>query len=491
MKVVLKIAFPLMSCLFFGFIQPAIAQPPNDECINAIDISEAFMGNCGELTFNGPFDLTGSTPGDNDPPEPSAFSCPGDEPDDPNLFGDDADYWENSVWFTWTVPDLNGDGSPVSYAIWTSDGSFNDDCGLFFDFILTGNADTQAAIYEGACPTSITGGCDHFAANEDLFTMPPWVAGWLTLEFTPGVPYYMGVDGWNAVTGSFCITVVTCGIACGDDKCAVLEDYCSCTDCRADEDGNTTCTFGNIAPIGYQENDLTTPGDESGYFFADDLQSNIFFCSDWVNGYKGENVYLAFGAFAWTDCANNSFDSISLTLNVGRFISNASENNDETINIPTGSLLFIELTPTEIALGSITISSAVPDGLGNICDEILTINFADFPQATNPYCELTCFAGGIDTDLLTYGLTICENETFSLKTDGLEDLTLPCSSNDGSSYEYAWRVLVDIYGTDEYNAVTSWQPLGPFPTGIEPATFFIDEFGYTMPYYSWFSFIFF
>jgi len=144
----------------------------NDECINAIDISNAFNGVCGDFTFNGPFDLTGSTPGYDDPPEPGEMGvCPDEE--DPILFGDDSEIWENSVWYSWTVPDLNGDGSPVTYSIWTTDGSFNDDCGLNLNNILLGDADTQVAIYEGPnCPNSSTGECDHYAANEDLFSTP-------------------------------------------------------------------------------------------------------------------------------------------------------------------------------------------------------------------------------------------------------------------------------------------------------------------------------
>jgi len=87
-------------------------------------------------------------------------------------------------------------------------------------------------------------------------------------------------------------------------------------------------------------------------------------------------------------------------------------------------LLYIELTPDEINDGSITISSSVPDGVGNSCNETLTINFADFPQATDPFCTLTCFAGGIDTGLLDNPLTICEGSTFQLNTDGFERLDL-------------------------------------------------------------------
>ena len=94
----------LIFCFFCAVSQNLLAQPPNDECSGAIDISEAFMGSCGDFTFNGPFTLTGSTPGVDDPPEPGESPiCPGET--DMNLFGDDSDEWENSVWYTWSVPD--------------------------------------------------------------------------------------------------------------------------------------------------------------------------------------------------------------------------------------------------------------------------------------------------------------------------------------------------------------------------------------------------
>jgi len=77
----------------------------NDECSGAIDISDAFTGECGDFTFNGPFDLTDSTPGADDPPEPGENEtnttdmvdpigpfCPDET--DPNLFGDESDIWE-------------------------------------------------------------------------------------------------------------------------------------------------------------------------------------------------------------------------------------------------------------------------------------------------------------------------------------------------------------------------------------------------------------
>jgi len=100
-----KLLSVLICCLLCALSQNVLAQPPNDECSGAIDISAAFTGACGDVLLNGPFDTTGSTPGDNDPPEPSGdiLMCPGGE-DDTNLFGDESEEWENSVFhldFRW------------------------------------------------------------------------------------------------------------------------------------------------------------------------------------------------------------------------------------------------------------------------------------------------------------------------------------------------------------------------------------------------------
>ncbi len=484
----LEIVLRYFSTHLLIFLIPSIlaAQPPNDECSNAIDISYAFEGECGETIFSGPFDSTGATAGVDDPPEPERPGiCLGlPNPDGlyyfDNFFGDDADAWENSIWFSFTVPDLNGDGTPVAYTFWTSDGSFGDDCGINPNNIVT-EGDTQVAIYENSCPTAANDVCDYFAANDDLFDTPPWVSGFSNLEFTPGVTYYMGVDGWDAAEGEFCLTVNVCGTKCGDDTCTLDETYCDCEECRVDENGNSNCPFGNLAPVRYNE-------EEDGYFLSDDLSGNIFYCSEIVNGYSNDNVYLGFGVEGWADCTGTYINNVDVILSTGRFVSSISssshepniDNSDGTFNITPGALLFIELTPGEIAAGSITISSSVPDGLGVTCGETLTINFNDFPQATNPYCGLSCYAGGINTDLLDNGITICEDESFTLSTDGTEDLTLPCNVDDGSGYEYVWRLRVDIYNTGDFSAVTSWQALGSNPT-IEAATFFIDEFGYVVP----------
>lgn len=453
-----------ISCLFCVNL---LAQPINDECVSAIDISAAFQGVFGDVTTNGPLTLTGGTPGANDPPEPGEAQngstgigpyCPTET--DGNLFGDAAEVWEQSVWFSWTVPDLNGDGSPVSYSFWTSDGSFGDDCGLNPSNILSEGADTQIAIYEGVCPTAATGPCDHYAANEDLLTVEPWISGFFDIQFTPGTTYYMAVDGWDGVEGDFCFTVVIGGVECGDNVCAPVETYCDCVDCQSE------CSLGNISVIEYDET-------ANGFFFADDLLGNIFFCSEFVNGISGSNIYLGFGALNFTDCQGMN-NGVNITLSNGSF-PGINPNADGTYTMPSGSVFYIELTPADIAAGSITITGAVPDGIGNTCSETITINYANSPQVNNPFCTPTCFAGGIDENLLTNGITVCEDGELSLCTNGLEDLTLPC---EGGMYGYYWRVYVNPYG--DWVNVSGWIELGTCPT-IPVSDLFIDRDGSLAP----------
>lgn len=337
---------------------------------------------------------------------------------------------------------MNGDGSPVNYSIWTSDGSFNDDCGINPYNILGGDVDTQVAIYEGVCPNSSTGECDHYAASEDLYDSPPWISGWLNITFTPGIVYYMGVEG------DFCMTFVVCGSECGDSSCAPVETYCDCEDCRNE------CSFSAIEGIDIRED---------GNFLSPDFEGNIFVCSELVVGYNNGNVYFGIIAAENETCDGTTIN-LPIELSVGSLLGSDEDGLD---TLTQGFFTYVELTPADIATGSITITSNFDDGLGSNCSSSVTLNFADYPQTTNPYCELNCFAGGINTDLLDNGIIVCEGQSFTLSTDGLEDLTLPCNSDNGSAYVYAWRVLVDLYRTGDYAVVTSWQPLGFNPTIVQ------------------------
>lgn len=149
------------------------AQPANNECSGAIDISALFDGNSNASTL---FDNTMAT---NVSDPTNGFAC----------FGEATPIVENSLWFTFT-----GDGS--AYTIRTSDcGSAN----------YIANADAQIATYSGACGSlaPVANGC-----NEDG---PGSGAGnWfseVTIETVAGTTYYMLVDGFQAAAGEFCLLV--------------------------------------------------------------------------------------------------------------------------------------------------------------------------------------------------------------------------------------------------------------------------------------------
>jgi len=447
----------LINILSLVYLPNLFAQPSNDECVNATDISYAFQGNCGEYTLSGPFDLTGATPGTNDPPEPGGVGvCPNADLDDQFLFGDSATFLERSIWLSFTVPDLNGDGSPVAYSIWTSDGTYNDDCGLNPTPILI-SVDTQVAIYEGACPTSTTDQCDYYAANDDLFDLPPWISGWYNITFTPGETYYMMVDSWDGFGGEFCLTVVACGVQCGDGVCSPVEDYCVCQ-----EDCTDLCPA--VQLYGVSET-------EDGAILSPDWLGNVLHCSQTVLGYSNNNIYLTvYGSNE--NCIEDGLD-LPIELSIGNLIG-----QDGGIDTIFDTYHYIELTPVEFATGSITISATAPDGLGNMCSNSVTIDLT----AIELTCDIICNAGGIQESLLPpNSLTVCEDGTISLCTNGLEDLTLPCDGPDG--FDYYWKVYVAPFGPgSNWYGVSGWVQLGPCPTNIPVSDLFIDIDGFLPPY---------
>jgi len=425
---------------FLAFSVNIYAQPANDECANAIDISAAFDGTCGTANLIGPYDNTGATGSPTDPPEPNGdiTACPNGE-DDGNLFGDGSTVMERSIWFTFTVPDLNGDGSPVTYSMWTSDGSYGN-CGLNPNNILDGDADTQVAIYEtNTCPDNTLGDCDYFAANEDLFNTIPWISGWLVLQFTPGQTYYMLIDSWDGVEGEICLAVVPCGSVCGDGEAAPVEDYCDCNE----DFVNEPCPASNIYGIDEQTEINAISEDWSG---------NTWTCT------PDGGVVITIGG------ADDNCVSTGLDLPVDLSIGNLFGQDGGVDTIPTGFYTNIELTPAELAVGQITIISMQPDGLGNDCSETVTLVFADL----GINCVATCIAG----DIGTAPLTVCQGGTIDLSTVG-EDLTLDCPA--GFTYEYAWRILGDQYMTGDVTQFDDF-PFTDWIIGAPIITFNVDEF---------------
>lgn len=149
------------------------AQPANNECSGAVDISALFDGMTNSSTL---FDNTLAT---NASDPTNGFAC----------FGEATPTVSNSLWFTFV-----GDGNP--YTVTTSD------CGAT-NYIT--DADAQIATYSGACGglAPVANGC-----NEDG---PGSGAGnffsQVTIETVSGTTYYMLVDGFADARGEFCLIV--------------------------------------------------------------------------------------------------------------------------------------------------------------------------------------------------------------------------------------------------------------------------------------------
>jgi len=431
------------------------AQPSNDECVNAIDISSLFNGTCGAENTSMPFgfqDAAGNpaTLGANDPAEPDCFV-------------DNAITLENSIWFTFTVPDINGDGSAVAYSI-------NTDCdGLTSP--LGGDCDTELALYDGSagCPDATNGPSNYVACNEDLFAAAPWISGF-DVNLIPGNVYYMMVDTWDAVTanavgdgpGEFVFDVTVCGVVCGDAVCAVTETYCSCSaDCVCD-----------LVEGAFVNTDL--------FFTTDCNADNVFTTGDYIienYGFGDPNsLYLLYGIIAGDDCNNITIPGATVTYDNGVLLDVNSNNLPSGSIAPELTLLFFELDAAAQAAGGINITLSVDDGVGNTCDFNQNVVFGDCNSFSNPV-DATCLAGTLDSTLSPQ--TVTPNSNIDFCTLGDEDLTLPTCA---TGYVYAVSVWGDPYSTGTPTAqLSDWNVVSSPCTNIAANTVMLDESGYYYP----------
>jgi len=172
--------FTQFLCLLVGLMvlsaSALYAQPANNECSGAVDISALFDGvndNASSI-----FDNSLATSEASDPT--TGFECFGETP--PTL--------NNTLWVTFV-----GDGN--GYTITTND------CGSA-NYIT--NADAQIATYTGSCDAfvSVTGGCSEDGAGA---TAPSDFYAEVVFQTTVGTTYYMMLDGFNGVAGEFCLLV--------------------------------------------------------------------------------------------------------------------------------------------------------------------------------------------------------------------------------------------------------------------------------------------
>jgi len=458
-----------------GLFSGNVFSQGNDACGGAIDISAsfdaAFASPC-NYVVDGPYTNRGATV-DADAAEfdeawvatTGSMSCCACESENSG----DLDV-NNPVWFEFT-PANTGD-----YSVWAlGDESSQNGCSA--EFSVQGDDDTQFWIFTGECGDLTLYDCNEDASNALFFE-----AG-AVFNFTAGTKYYLVVDGYLGSQGEFCIEVASdtgdC-VNCGDEICGLGfgETYCGC-------DSECPCDLLNgffIQNAGGGAFNFTILG-----------TAEVAFCPDYLSGLLGRAVdpgftYLGFGFVDVVDldedgtagdCANNAIDSVTVNYDIGTLsIPNIIDFDSGADNVPTGSLLFFKLTDDEIANNAgISLDICLPDnGNGSQCcvPKFVTFDPVLTPGVTDPSCP--CAAGTIPMS----EVTACKGGQIELMTNGDERLEIECPSDDGSGFQYAWRILADPYNNGSFSAVTNWKPYGSNAT-IDVDEFFVDEIG-SFPY---------
>jgi hypothetical protein len=233
-----KLSMMIIGAVFFASA-PLIAQPVNDDCSGAISIQSAIGQSIGTTTTLGPYDNTLASTNISDPT--TGYECFGE----PNGSGT-APTLENTLWFTFV-----GDGG--KYFIETADGA-----GIT-NYIDDG--DTQIAIYTGACGSLVPYVCNEDGPSSGPNGNPPYPAG-LTFNTSPGVTYYMMIDGFNFLgaisNGQFLIEVTQQQtIACNDTSVSIGSASANATfvcpndTVRFDITGVVTPTVGLVSGLGW------------------------------------------------------------------------------------------------------------------------------------------------------------------------------------------------------------------------------------------------
>ncbi|MFN5324003.1 MAG: T9SS type A sorting domain-containing protein [Bacteroidota bacterium] len=273
-----------------------VAQPANDDCGGAISIQSAFGQAIGTTTVLGPYDNTTATTNATDPT--IGYECFGE----PNGSGT-APTLENTIWFSFV-----GDGG--KYFIETADGpgvtNYIDD------------GDTQIAIYTGACGSLVPYACNEDGPSSGAGGNPPYPAG-LTFNTSPGVTYYMMIDGFNfqgiISSGQFLIEVTQQQtIACTDPTVSIgtatanATFVCPNDTVRFDITGVVTPTVGLVSGLGWvisnadllgTNDPINNPALIAGYSVQNPAPATSF--RNYVNnGSLIGSAQVPYGTYYWT-----------------------------------------------------------------------------------------------------------------------------------------------------------------------------------------------
>ncbi len=215
----------------------AFAQPANDLCTNAIDLSSSLAQGPGNAINAGTFTNAGATVGADDPS--TGFECFG-EPDG----GGATPSLENTVWFA-----ITGDGNQYSFEATITGCTVSDG-------IETN--DTQIAVYTGGCATLTPVACNEDGPNGSSGSSYPSLVEFMT---EAGTEYLIMVDGFSFnganSDGEFCMFITqTSGFAIpANDLCV---DAIDLTASLGQGEGSVTNagTFTNMAATTSDDPDI-------------------------------------------------------------------------------------------------------------------------------------------------------------------------------------------------------------------------------------------
>ena len=438
----------LIIWLLLCCIHSSFAQPNNDDCINAIDISDAFKGNCGDLITVGPFDNTGANHNSSDPMVPDCFN---DAPPSGN-----STNMERSVWFKFTVPDIFENGDDVRYDI-TASVSNNCD---FDNGPISGTSDTQMVIYNAifGCPNAFTSASTYIACNDDITTKPPYISG-VELSLMPGQTYYILIDTWNGTEGEFCLDVAICGSVCGDSICSANERYCTCT-----QDCSCSALLPQFA-CAFQE-DLIA-------FCGTNPVGDFIFCDTYFDNAPEDYVYVGFAITSNGDCEDKMYTKANVSYTEAKLYDAGYQLISSGDEIQLRQAYFFELSPADLnndLIIDVITSTKLENGRN--CVAPFEINTADIFSMNSINCG-SCVAGNADVNLNNQ--IVSEGDMIEVCTDGTENLNITCNSDDQDGFEYRWVAYADLDEDGDFETVVT-EPLEVEECDLLPVTFLRDWF---------------
>jgi len=445
----MKTCYTVILLLLLGcFYCPVIAQPNNDNCIDAIDISYAFEGICGDLNTVGPFDNSSATHSSGDPMVPDCFN---DAPPNGN-----STTMERSVWFKFTVPDILGNGNDVRLDITTSVSNSCD----FENGPVSGTSDMQMVVYNAifGCPNSTTLASTYIACNDDITNLPPYIAG-VEVSLMVGETYFILVDTWNGTEGEFCLDIALCGSVCGDSNCAATETYCTCTQ---------DCVCSALLP-----QFVCTLQDTLIAFCGTTPVGDFIYCDNYFEDTPADHVFVGFAVTSNGDCQNKTYDKANVNYSAAKLYDADYQLISSGSEILLSRPYYFEFSPADLnnnLVVDIITNTTLENGRN--CVVPFEINTAEIFSLNSLNCG-TCVAGNVDVGLNSQ--VVNEGDMVEVCTNGTENLNITCNSDDGSGFEYRWVVYADLDGDNNFEtAVTT--PLEVDACDLLPVAYLIDWF---------------